>query len=80
MDRTLDRVALIAEDLGRLRRMGVEGHVLDRLAAHLDTLDSMLRPTAADLVRRGMLSSEALRTVDRERSQLFVRLGIDNSG
>ncbi len=77
MDRTLDRVTLIAEDLGRLRRMGVDHYALERLGHHLDTLDAMLRPTAGLLVKTGMPVLRALGQVDRERAQLRHRLGLD---
>ncbi len=61
MDRTLDRVSLIADDLGRLRRMGVDHYALERLCHHVDSLDAMLRPTAAERWRAGvpMLAASA---------------------
>lgn len=69
------RLALIAEDLGRLRRMGVENHVLERLCDNVDWFDGGLRLTAADRVRLGEPVPAALATVDRERAELEHRMG-----
>lgn len=49
------RVELLADDVGRLRRalgVGDKGSygelLLERICGHVETLDAMLRPTAAD--------------------------------
>jgi len=69
------RLSLIADDLGRLRRMGVEGHVLERLCDTVDWMDGSLRPTAADRVGVGVPVLVALAIVDRERAELEFRMG-----
>ena len=69
------RLSLIADDLGRLRRMGVEGHVLERLCDTVDWMDASLRPTAADRVAAGAPVLVALAAVDRERTMLEHRMG-----
>jgi hypothetical protein len=86
----LDRVVLIADDLGRLRRRlppdtPYAGWLVERLGKHVETLDAMLRPTAADRYRAYVLSGlvedeavqAALDTVDAEADELRRRLGID---
>jgi hypothetical protein len=62
----LDRVDLLAADVGRLRRR-VEpesslAHLVDRIGRHVETLDLMLRPCAAALAPElfGICGDEAL--------------------
>jgi hypothetical protein len=76
MNRSVDRVLLMADDLGRLRRAGVEGYVLERLCGHVDTLDAMLRPTAGLLCQLGTPVQKALQTVDGQRADLYRRMGL----
>ena len=71
---TLDRLSLMADDLGRLRQMGVENHVLDRLCDAVDWFDGHLRSTAAERVRAGEPVLVALSVVDSERAELGRRM------
>ena len=73
----IELVSRLADDLGRLRRMGQEGHVIDRLCWTVESLDALLRPTAGLLHRVGVPVVEALRVVDRERAVLRDKLGVD---
>jgi hypothetical protein len=73
----LARVLLMADDLGRLRRAGVENYALERLGNSLETLDAMLRPSAGQLYRRGWSVREALAVVDGERADLRRRLCVE---
>jgi hypothetical protein len=81
----LYRLELLADDVGRLRRHlaslvdGYDGtytaHIVERIARHVDTLDSWARPTAGELVQTGIPVSKALAEVDRKRAVLRHRLG-----
>ena len=88
-DLVLERLALIADDLGRLRRRLppetiYTGWLVERLAEHVDVLDAMFRPSAADRyrsnVRFGVDELEAvqtaLATVDAEAVVMRRRLRI----
>jgi hypothetical protein len=81
-----------ADLVGRLRRQLPEGaeyaeHLLDRLAAHIEVLDAIFTPTAADLFREFVVYcgdeevavEEALRIVDARARQLRRRLGVRES-
>jgi hypothetical protein len=52
------RLEQLARDVARLRRLveptGYAGHLVDRLAEHVLTLDVMLAPTAAEIVRANL--------------------------
>lgn len=71
----LNRLFLIADDVGRLRRLGVEHYALERMAHNLDSLDAMLRPSAGQLVREGLSVHDALGVVDRQRAALLWKVG-----
>jgi hypothetical protein len=75
----LGRLWEAAGDVGRLGRYAEPGsslqHLADRLACHVLTLDAMLRPTAADLVRAGFEVDQALEHVDRHVARLHSRMG-----
>jgi len=73
----VELVSKLADDLGRLRRMGQEGHVIDRLCWTVESLDALLRPTAGLLYRLGTPANVALGVVDRERAVLRDKLGVD---
>lgn len=70
----LEHVGRIAADVGRLRRRfaanDYDAFLFDRLAACVDAVDAMLRPTASDLVSAGVSVDAALRTVDERAMQL----------
>jgi hypothetical protein len=80
----LYRLELLADDVGHLRRHlaslvdGYDGtytaHLVERIAVHVDTLDSLVRPTAGELVKAGVPVDEALVAVDRHRAELERRL------
>jgi hypothetical protein len=81
-DVVLDRVTLLADDVGRLRRRLppdtlYTGWLVERLGDHVDVLDAMLRPTAGELVAAGVPVKEALHQVDQDRARLRQRLGLD---
>jgi hypothetical protein len=70
----------IAETIGRLRRRHPESDeydriLADRIAASLDSLDAMLEPCAAELIRAGLSVEEALAQVDRRREALYRQMG-----
>jgi hypothetical protein len=80
----LARLWELAADIGRLRRRCEPGssleHVADRIANHIAVIDTMLRPTAAELVAWNTPGDEeaideALRQVDLHAQQLAGRLG-----
>ncbi len=79
MDRTLERVTLMADDLGRLRRSGVDHWALERLCQNVEVVDAMLRPSAGELVARGWVVREALGRVDGERGVLLGRMGVERT-
>jgi hypothetical protein len=76
-----DRLVALAEDVGRLRRRLRDesrddtylAFVAGRVAAHVESLDGMLFPTASELVVAGAAVGEALDTVD-ERTRSLRRL------
>ncbi len=68
------RVSEIADDVGRLRRLGYASHILDRLANHVESLDGMVRPTAAELYREGLSVDDAIGVVESERAECRQRL------
>lgn len=69
----------LADALGRLRRrydVDEYDHILaDRAAASLVSIDALVAPTAADLVRAGWAVDQALEEVDRHYAQLARRMG-----
>jgi hypothetical protein len=83
----LDRVDLLAADIGRLRRRSCRsdeswpgGYLVDRLAANLQSLDLMLRPSAAELAAGaapgdGIAVTEAIAAVDARARELARLLG-----
>jgi hypothetical protein len=82
----LDRLDLLAADVGRLRRRlepeSSIAHLGDRLADHVETLDVILSPSAAELQRaffcecgdHDLALDEALAETDRRQRQLRVLL------
>ena len=83
-DALLGSVWDLAGDVGRLRRRCEPGssleHAADRLAGHVESLDLMLRPSAAELVAWNApgddeVVDEALRIVDERWRALQSRLG-----
>ena len=84
MNPVLDRIDLLALDLGRLQlRTDVPSWIIDRLAGHVAALDTMLRPTAAELARdftlicsdADLAIDEALAVVDSRANHLRHLLG-----
>jgi hypothetical protein len=74
----LYRINALAGDLGQLRRAGSSpAYLVDRIAAHIESLDVMCRPTAADLLRAWDSDSpeKALRLTDRRSAQLRRLMG-----
>lgn len=81
------RVDAIAADVGRLRRRFASnpdawtgGYIADRIAGNLQTLDAMMRPTAAELVAWTFPGDEeaveaALEVVDKRDEDLRRLLG-----
>ena len=72
------RLDALAEDVGRLRRsVDSETHagfLVGRIADHVETLDAILEPTAAELYRESAMPlAGALASVD-ERSRTLLRL------
>lgn len=70
----LYRLELLASDVGRLRRHLEPESYADflshRIAGHVDSLDCMLHPTAADLYRECGDARVALAETDRHRALL----------
>lgn len=75
----LDLVDRLAGDVGRARRrVDAESSLMftiDRVAGGLELLDAMLRPSAGELVRRGMPVDDAIELVDRRAGTLAGLLG-----
>lgn len=69
-----DRITLMADDLGRLKSSGVEGHVVDRLCSHVEWMDADSRMTAAERVAEGVSVVDALAEVDHERNEIERRM------
>lgn len=79
------QVGLLASDLGRLRKHlapivenfdnTYTAHMIERLSGTVEVLDSMLHPTAAELVQDGLSVEEALAQVDLRRAALLRTLG-----
>ena len=68
----------LAADIGRLRRRHPDDWLIDRISDHIETLASMLEPTAAQLAAwtapgDEAAVTEAIRIVD-ERAQKLRRL------
>lgn len=80
----LDLVDRIAADVGRARRRvdrkSSLAFTLDRIAASMEGLDSMVRASAGELHRRGVPVDEAVAIVDQEGSQLRTALGLPEPG
>lgn len=81
-----DRVWELAGDVGRLQRRfassddELSAYLAARIAAHVSSIDLMLRPTAGELVAWNAPGDdeaveEALRLVDEHWRQLQTRLG-----
>lgn len=77
MNALASRIDALARDVGRLRRRlelngdpGRGGYLVDALVGHVESLDVMLEPTAADLVRRGFTVEQALSVVDGRAADL----------
>jgi hypothetical protein len=85
----LDRVGILADDIGRLRRLvpadGYVGFLLDRLGGHVEALDAMLGTTAAERYRAHVLFGldedeavrEALAAADGDARGMRLRLGVN---
>jgi hypothetical protein len=86
----LDQVDLIAEDIGRVRRLvpaelAYIAYLLERIAGHVEAFDAVLQPTAAEMYRANLRLSgdeelsvrEALADVDVRVRRLRVLLGSD---
>jgi hypothetical protein len=73
-DPLIASVEAIGDLTGRLNRAH-PGFLVDRLAARVETLDAMIRPTAADRYRRGLKIEQALAEVDAEARALRRRMG-----
>lgn len=82
------QVELVAEDLGRLRRylpseLAYAAWMVERIGHHVETLDAMLRPTAAERFRANVAFGceeqaavdAALADVDADVRRLHRRLG-----
>jgi hypothetical protein len=77
------RILKLAEDVGRLRRRVRDerrdgsyfAFLGDRVADHIDALDAMLEPTAAEWVAAGLSVEHALETVDERVRTLQSLLG-----
>ena len=73
------RLDSLAADLGRLRRRLEPGSyaadLAERIAGHVDSLDAMLAPTAAELVKAGVSVEDALEAVDGRSHALRRMLG-----
>lgn len=73
------QIETLAEDVGRLRRRvsGDEyaGHLVDRLAAHLEVIDAFLKPTAGELHRAGWNVQSALEHVDAQARHFDALFG-----
>ena len=68
----------LAADVGRLRyRTDTAEWMIDRLATHVESLDCMTYPTAAELVQDGFSVPGALATVERRAMQLRTLLRAD---
>jgi hypothetical protein len=72
----------LADDIRRLRRRFASNenawsgvYIADRLASHLDALDALLEPCAAEFVAAGFDVDEALGIIDRHADELWRRLG-----
>jgi hypothetical protein len=78
-----ERVAVLAADLGRMRRHlrpekdGYVDFLLGRVGLHVAMLDALLRPTAAEWVRAGLPVEDALAAVDADTARLRRALGED---
>lgn len=79
-----DRVWELAADVGRLRRrLEAEsslGFLAGRIANHVDAINSMVRPTAAQIARSwapgdNTAVDEAIRLVEEHSDRLQKRLG-----
>jgi hypothetical protein len=81
---TADRLHALAADVGRLRRRvdpaSYAGFLAWRVAGHVDSLDAMLEPTAAERVAAGVDVEEALELVDTRTAELRRLLGDDTAG
>ena len=64
-----------AGHLGRLHKRDPDNWIIEEAANHLEWLDALLQPTAADLVRGGYEPALALRAVDRHVDRLRRKLG-----
>jgi hypothetical protein len=68
-----------SRELGRLRRRipadGYDAHLVDRIGAHLDIVDSILQPSAAELVASGETVDMALAEVDARARRVRTLLG-----
>jgi hypothetical protein len=77
------RLDALAADVGRLRRRlngdSYDGWLAWRLGEHVDALDAMVSPNAADIYNEHPLAGvdEALATVDARARELRVLLGGD---
>ena len=86
------QVEALADDLGRLTRVAYGGDyavfLLERLGRRVESLDAMVRPTAADLYRGHLLFGldeddairEALAEADRLRDVLCRRMRLGEGG
>jgi hypothetical protein len=74
-----NRLLELAADVGRLRRRvdpdGYDAVLLARIAGHVDALDAIHEPTAADRVRAGIPVDDALELVDQRAQELERLLG-----
>lgn len=81
------RIDLIATEVGRLRRRAATdttGCALDRLARHVESLDLMLRPSAAEIAACACPGdadavAQAIKVVDARSRELRRLLGEDPS-
>jgi hypothetical protein len=73
----------LAEDVGRLRRRAepesLEAHLADRIAGHVEVLDALLQPTAAELHADGVSVEDSLAFVDERVEELSCLLGLDQA-
>lgn len=84
----LNRIDLIAEDIGRIRRTAEPDswlwHLADRLAENLESLDVILATPAAELARwyaprDHSAIKEAIRIVEARRDDLRSKMRTDES-